>query len=523
MHRGSVFRRCGCRDQATGRLLGARCPGLSSRRHGTWYFSAELPSPAGDRRRVRRGGFATKAAAVAALEALASPAPGLVQGLRTGEWLERWLTSRVSLRASTSRGYAAHVRGYLVPYLGGIPLAELTPADVQGMFTAIIRGDAALGRPVSAATLRRIHATLRAALNAAVRAGLISVNPGRWPELPPVARPRPQVWTPAMTQRWELDGWRPVVGVWTAGQTAQFLQLVRGHRLYAQFLLIALRGLRRGEAAGLRWTDLDLDAGTLTVTGQLQQLGGRLVAGPPKSEAGWRVVALDRTTIAALRAHHARQQAERAAAGTRRTETGYVFTTRTGKPVGPDRLTRLFRRLVAGSGLPPVTLHGLRHGAATLALAAGTDLKVVQDQLGHSTITLTADTYTSVLPETARAAADRTAALLFPARPRRQARAHRRSRRAGTRPVSVRARHFRSQHPRRAAGIAARAAGPVTCAQMRRRRDLRRIWEARPGFAQLLPSSAAVVCGVKRPRKPWQRPAAGGSWPPECIAKDRRS
>jgi hypothetical protein len=90
-----------------------------------------------------------------------------VQGLRVGEWL----ASRVSLRASTSRGYAAHVRGYLVPYLGGIPLAELSPADVQGMFTAIIRGETALGRPASAATLRRIHATLRAALNAAVRAG----------------------------------------------------------------------------------------------------------------------------------------------------------------------------------------------------------------------------------------------------------------------------------------------------------------------------------------------------------------
>jgi len=86
--------------------------------------------------------------------------------------------------------------------------------------------------------------------------------------------------------------------------------------------------------------------------------------------------------IAALRAHQARQQAERAAAGAGWAETGYVFTTPAGKPVAPDRLTRLFRRLVAESGLPPVTLHGLRHGAATLALAAGTDLKIVADQLG---------------------------------------------------------------------------------------------------------------------------------------------
>jgi integrase len=89
------------------------------------------------------------------------------------------------------------------------------------------------------------------------------------------------------------------------------------------------------------------------------------------------VIALDKTTIAALREHRFRQQAERTAAGLRWTGTGYVFTTKAGKPVGPDRVTRLFRRLVADAGLPPVTLHGLRHGAATLVLAAGTDLKVV--------------------------------------------------------------------------------------------------------------------------------------------------
>jgi hypothetical protein len=94
----------------------------------------------------------------------------------------------------------------------------------------------------------------------------------------------------------------------------------------------------------------------------------------------------------------------------------------------------------------PVTLHGLRHGAATLALAAGTDLKIVQDQLGHSTITLTADTYTSVLPETARAAADSTAALLFPASARHAAREQPGSRRAGSQPVPARARHCRGQH-----------------------------------------------------------------------------
>ena len=103
-------------------------------------------------------------------------------------------------------------------------------------------------------------------------AGLISANPGRWPELPRAVRPRPQVWTPALTERWHIEGWRPAVGVWPPAQTSQFLGQVRGHRLYALFHLVALRGLWRGEAAGLQWSDLD--AGTLTVSGQLQQLGG---------------------------------------------------------------------------------------------------------------------------------------------------------------------------------------------------------------------------------------------------------
>jgi integrase len=104
-------------------------------------------------------------------------------------------------------------------------------------------------------------------------------------------------------ERWQREGWRPTVGVWTAAQTAQFLCQVRGYRLYALFHLIALGGLRRGEAAGLLWSDLDLDAGTLTVSRQLQQLGGRMATAPPKSDAGRRVIALDKTTIAALREH----------------------------------------------------------------------------------------------------------------------------------------------------------------------------------------------------------------------------
>lgn len=119
--------------------------------------------------------------------------------------------------------------------------------------------------------------------------------------------------------------------------------------------------------------------------------------------------------MAVLRAHRAAQDAERAALGDKYHDSGYVFTCLNGDPMAPDRLSRTFRRLSDQAGLPPVRLHDLRHGAATLALAAKVDLKIVQDMLGHSSIVLTADTYTSVLPDVARKAAEDVATLIIAA------------------------------------------------------------------------------------------------------------
>ena len=119
--------------------------------------------------------------------------------------------------------------------------------------------------------------------------------------------------------------------------------------------------------------------------------------------------------FAVLRAHWTAQDAERAALGDGYHDSGYVFTCLNGDPMAPDRLSRTFRRLSDETRLPPVRLHDLRHGAATLALAAGADLKVVQDMLGHSSIVLTADTYASVLPEVARKAAEDVATLIIAA------------------------------------------------------------------------------------------------------------
>ena len=287
---------------------------------------------------------------------------------------------------------------------------ELTVGHVQAMFTAIARQHEAAGQAATPATLSRIRATLRVALNAAISYGYLSDNPACRVELPAVRRPHAVVWTSDRGEHWRRTGERPVVAVWTAAQTAEFLHQIRDHRLYAAYHLIASRGLRRGEAAGPRWCDLDLDGGAAVISQQLQQYDGRVVSCRPKTRHSARVIALDRTTITALRQHRARQEAERMAAGESYQDSGYVFTSLIGDPMAPDRLTRIFQQLCRIADMPPIRLHDLRHGAATLALEAGVELKVVQDMMGHSSIVLTADTYTSVLPEVARKAAEAVAA-----------------------------------------------------------------------------------------------------------------
>ncbi|WP_340688818.1 site-specific integrase [Amycolatopsis coloradensis] len=210
--------------------------------------------------------------------------------------------------------------------------------------------------------------------------------------------------------QWQATGERPAVAVWTAQQTAAFLHSVRAHRLYPLFHLVALLGLRRGEIAGLMWSDIDLDAGYLTVSHQARQIGSEVTLGKPKSEASNRVIALDHNTITVLRRHRAQSRTP-----LRSEPVGYLFPNGWGEPIRPDSITHLFRTLNDQTELPPIRLHDLRHGAASLSLAAGNDLKTVQDLLGHASIVLTADTYTSVLPTLARQSAEATARLVLDA------------------------------------------------------------------------------------------------------------
>ncbi|MEU5087278.1 site-specific integrase [Streptomyces sp. NPDC021356] len=176
------------------------------------------------------------------------------------------------------------------------------------------------------------------------------------------------------------------------------------------------RGLRRGEACGQKWTDTNVDAGLITVSKQLVVDGWEVYEDDPKTDAGARTIALDSDTVQALKQHRAQQDKGRTEWGSAWVETGRVFTKENGEMLHPADVTRRFIELYEEIGLPPVRLHDLRHGAATLAHAAGADLKGIQGMLGHSSITITADTYTSLLPEADLAIAEAAARLVPRAR-----------------------------------------------------------------------------------------------------------
>jgi integrase len=231
------------------------------------------------------------------------------------------------------------------------------------------------------------------------------------------------------------------VAVWTADQLAEFLGSVNDDPLFALWWLAGLRGLRRGELCGLRWSDIDLDRGTLTIERNRTTAGYQVVEGQPKTPAGRRSVALDKRSVQILRVHRRHERDRRAEAaenGTPWTDSGYVFTRADGKPINPNYATTRFRILVRRAGLPPVRLHDLRHGAASLAHEAGADLKTLQDLLGHSSIVVTADTYTSVLPQIQRRCADATAQLVLNAarRTRKKIKASARKNRPDRRPTT---------------------------------------------------------------------------------------
>ncbi|MEV6602121.1 site-specific integrase [Actinoplanes sp. NPDC051346] len=225
--------------------------------------------------------------------------------------------------------------------------------------------------------------------------------------LPAGGRPTAALWTAEREALWRETGLRPTVAVWDVHHVARFLEAVQDDPLFPLWWLIALRGLRRGEVAALRGEDLDISGQCLHVREQIVLVDGVYHAGPPKSMAGVRLLALDAFTTDLLNRYWAQ----------RGTPTGNpcrpLFTHPDGRPVRPDWLTHRFAELVEQLDLPPIRFHDLRHGAASLAGTANVPLKVIQHDLGHSSSVTTSDTYWTVLMELARAGAAATARLIL--------------------------------------------------------------------------------------------------------------
>jgi integrase len=191
-----------------------------------------------------------------------------------------------------------------------------------------------------------------------------------------------------------------------------FLDSIVGDRLEALYSVALTMGLRQGEALGLRWQDIDLELGYLRIANQLQRVHGAPKLVEPKTERSRRTLAMPPMITRSLEHHLARQQKERSAAGDRWTETGLVFATVEGKPLDGTAISKGFHRLLERAGLEQRRFHDLRHSCATLLLVQGVSPRVVMDLLGHSQIGLTMNTYSHVIPDLRRDAADRMQDLL---------------------------------------------------------------------------------------------------------------
>jgi integrase len=367
--------------------------GSITKRGDSWTAVVDLPpDPATGKRRQKRITARTKKEVEARVAALLADIErgGFADAgkLTVREFFERWLVAVApSLRPSTARRYRDVVRLHIASQLGTIKLAKLTAADVQALYADRLAGG------LSPTSVHHIHAILHRALDQAVRWGLLLRNVAD--SVDPPRR--------AATE----------MRVWDAGQAARVLQAAEGDDLEALWRLALLTGMRRGELLGLRWSDVDLDGATLSVVRTLSRgATSRLEAGEPKTAAGRRRIALPPSVVAALRAHRDRQAFVKAAAGDAYEDRGLVFATATGGPIHPNTLARRFAALIARAGVPPIRFHDLRHTCATLLLAEGVHPKIVQERLGHASITETLDRYSHVAADMQRQAADRLDAML---------------------------------------------------------------------------------------------------------------
>jgi integrase len=290
------------------------------------------------------------------------------------QFSEKWLSSiRFSVKPKTYEGYESIFRVRVLPRLGEVPISKLTPMDLQALYSHLQDGG------LSPRSISHTHRVLNHAFQQAVRWSLIARNPCNGAAPPRVGHKEFQVLTPE--------------------QVTTFLSIHRNHPKYALYILAVTTGMRQGELLGLRWSDIDLDSGRLHVRRALQQQRGvGLVFTEPKTSRSRRPIVLGQQAVRALREHRIGQIERRMLLGSAWNDHDLVFAGPSGGPLDPAWQRVVFRKALSAANLPLIRFHDLRHTAATLLLSRGVHPKVVSEMLGHSTITLTLDTYSHFVP-----------------------------------------------------------------------------------------------------------------------------
>ena len=379
--------------------------GHFKKRGERWYYWVELERDLdGKRRQLSKGGFRTRKEAEKAFAELrdqirqgtfVAAGKTTVASFLVDEWLPG---IQASIRPSTHALYSSIVDAYVVPRIGARRLADVTPGQLNALYAALLtegRRQQSPTRPagLSPKMVRHVHTLLRKAFSDAVRWGSLARNPADRAEPP---RPR----TPEMK-------------VWDVAQLRRFLDQVEGDRLAPVWLLMATTGMRRGEVMGLRWADVDLEAGRVSIVQTHVIVNRKIIVAEPKTLKGRRSIALDASTVAALRQLRRRQLEERLELGATWTDSGLVVAWEDGTSINPRSLSSAFTRHARAAELPVIRLHDVRHSYATAALAAGIPAKIVSERLGHANIAITLDTYSHVLPNMQEKAAEQVAQLIL--------------------------------------------------------------------------------------------------------------
>lgn len=315
-----------------------------------------------------------------------------------GDLLDRWLQDvlPMRIRPTTLENYRFLIERHVRPALGHIPLARLTAADLQTFYRTKLEGGRRDRKDggLSPRSVRYMHALIRSCLEQAVRWQMVPRN------IADLVDP------PRQAQR-EMNFWTPY-------QALQFLEAAKSDRLYPAFYLALATGLREGEILGLRWSDLDLDAGMLTVSQTLVRIGARIEFGEPKTARSRRTIDLGDQTVALLRAYRATQNREKLLLGQEYRDHGLVFPTVLGTPIQPRNILRVFDSLQKHANVPRIRFHDLRHSHASFLLAQGENPRLIAERLGHSAVAFTLQTYSHLLPGAQKAAARKLEEAISP-------------------------------------------------------------------------------------------------------------